>query len=370
LIYLNNAATSWPKPVEVAEAVTATMEAGPESYSKSFQEARKATARLLGIDDTKRLLLTPGCTTALSIAIQDLPWESGDTVITSSLEHHALIRPVQSLALTRGVEHLASPYRPGEPFDLEFLENQLRSRKVRLVAVTAASNVTGELLPIREITRLAHEQGALVLVDAAQTAGIIPLAVEAVGIDILVFAGHKGPLGPQGIGALWAAPEVLFQSPDASCDLEQKQNSAAVCNDFPGYCDVGSVNAAGAAGLAAGIRWHLNNEKENLGSSQRDLASRLVHALSDMPLVNVFGGKNAERTAAVSIRIEPLPVSKAEGYFREQGIIVRAGRHCAPMALHAIGAPEGTIRVSFGPFNTESDLQQIVVAIRSAASMP
>ncbi|HXI01695.1 MAG TPA: aminotransferase class V-fold PLP-dependent enzyme, partial [Candidatus Saccharimonadales bacterium] len=254
MIYANNAGTSWPKPPEVREAVAATLAAPPEEAPRLLAAAHEEIAGFLGVKDPARLLLTQGCTSALALAIGDLPWESGDVVVTSSLEHHALERPVAKLVRERGVIHRAAPYRPGLPVDPGFVSGVLGEGRVRLVALTAASNVTGEILPVEEIAGMAHRHGALCLVDAAQTAGLLPIDAERLGVDILVFAGHKGPLGPQGIGGLWAAPHVEFRSPAAACEIGGSRRADGACSPFPGYCDAGSANVAGAAGLAAGMR--------------------------------------------------------------------------------------------------------------------
>lgn len=362
-LYVNNAGTSWPKPPEVGEAVAAALATDPRRLGELFEASRETVCRYLGIADTERFLFTPSCTSALAVAIGDLPWQEGDAVLTSSLEHHALVRTIEALK-RRGVEHVAAPYRPGMPVDPDFVDQALTRGRVRLVAVTAASNVTGELLPLAELALSAHRHGALLLVDAAQTAGVVPVDVEALAPDILVFAGHKGPLGPQGIGGLWAAPHVAFESPQAVCDLRDRREGA-ICAPMPGYCDVGSVNMAAAAGLAAGFRWLANEGAEN---EARTLALDLVEALRRRAHCTVFGGADAKRTATVSMRIRGVTPERAEALFGGQGIVVRGGQHCAPMALEAIGAPEGTLRVSFGPFNRESDVERILAVVDSMST--
>jgi selenocysteine lyase/cysteine desulfurase len=219
---------------------------------------------------------------------------------------------------------------------------------------------------VEEIAALAHAHGALLLVDAAQTAGVIPLDCERSGADILVFAGHKGPLGPQGVGGLWAASHVAFESPSASCEVGAGSGPGG-CLPFPGTCDTGSVNLPGVAGLAAGMAWLSARREAGPGTGPRALARRLATALADLRHVTLFGGPDVLRTATISMRIEGLPIERAEAFFRERGIIVRAGSHCAAMALQAIGAPEGTIRVSFGIFNTDQDRAAILGAVADAA---
>ena len=367
MIYANNAGTSWPKPPSVQAAVNSVLDANPVDYPAIFEDAHAGICAFLGVQDPQRLLITSGCTAALSLAIGDLPWQEGDVVITSSVEHHALARTVSKLESERGVTHVRAPYLPGPAIDLDAVESTLGQGGVRLVAVTAASNVTGEILPLRALADLAHQYDALFLVDAAQIVGLMPVNVATMGADLLTFAGHKGPLGPQGIGGLWAAPQVQFASPWAVCEIDI--NSAAKrqpCSPFPSYCDLGSVNLAGAAGLAAGMQW-LSGQNTELGHHARALAAQLVDALEQRPGVQLYGSKTASRTATLSIQIDALPLQKSELFFAESGVFLRAGSHCAPWALDALDAPHGALRISFGPYNTHDDLVRILEVIDSAA---
>jgi selenocysteine lyase/cysteine desulfurase len=368
-IYANNAGTSWPKAPSVIDAACAALAAPPEASRPVLQSARAEVCNALGITQPERLLLTGSCTAALALAIADLPLEAGDVVLTSALEHHALVRPLQQLVLTRGIVLEVSPYAPGTPFDLDFAQRLLRGGRVRLIAISGASNVTGELLPVAELGLLARAHGVPLLLDAAQTMGVMPIDVQTLPIDLLLFAGHKGPLAPHGIGGLWAAPSVEFQSPAAVCEISPggaaaTQPLAAIprCASFPGDCDVGSANLAAAAGLAAALSWRRAQAEDPYRDARR-LAARLREALREQPGCRVFGGQATPHTAALSFLIDGLPLLAAEAHFAERGITLRAGQHCAPFALQAIGAPEGTLRVSFGPFNRESDVDAIMAAV-------
>lgn len=366
MIYANNAGTSWPKPLPVREAVAAALEADPRGASEQIAGAARRISEWMGVRHPERLLFTPGCTSALAVAVRDLPWREGDAVVTSSLEHHALIGPVESLARTRGVQHRAAPRGPGDcPIDLDFVRDALREGNTRLVAVSAASNVTGECLPLKALADLAHESAALLLVDAAQAAGVVGWDLERLAADIVVFAGHKAPLGPQGVGVLWAAPRVEFESPFASCEVADPSQPPA-CNPYPDYCDVGGANLAAIAGLDAGVQW-LQKAGAEPGEAARELARQLIERLRADERVRVFGGADVDRSAAVSIAVEGLALDVAEAHFARHGIVVRAGQHCAPMATAAIGAPAGTIRISFGPFNEPDDVEAIVAAVEAVA---
>lgn len=374
-IYVNNAGTSWPKAPGVSEAASAALAAPPEASRQALSAARDELCLALGIEQPERLLLTGSCTAALALVLGDLPLQAGDVVLTSALEHHALMRPLQQLALTRGIVLEVSPYAPGAPFDLEYAQRLLRAGRVRLVAISGASNVTGELLPVAELGSLTREHGVPLLLDAAQTLGVTVSDVRKLPVDLLVFAGHKGPLAPHGIGGLWAAPHVALQSPAAVCEIGGDLAAAGQpgspgasprCASFPGDCDVGSANLAAAAGLAAALRWRRAQEGDVFRVA-RTLAARLRRALREQPGCRVFGGQQTPHTAALSFLLDGVPLANAEARFAARGITLRAGQHCAPLALQAIGAPEGTLRVSFGPFNREGDVDAILAAVKDIA---
>jgi selenocysteine lyase/cysteine desulfurase len=375
-IYANNAGTSWPKAPGVVEAASAALAAPPAASHPVLQATRAEVCTALGIDQPERLLLTGSCTAALALAIADLPLQAGDAVLISGLEHHALVRPLQQLVLTRGIVLEVSPYAPGIPFDLDFAQRHLRSGRVRLIAISGASNVTGELLPVAELGSLARAHGVPLLLDAAQTLGVIPIDLRTSPVDLLVFAGHKGPLAPHGIGGLWAAPSIEFQSPEAVCEIgpiggdpRGPQLGAPRCATFPGDCDVGSANLAAAAGLAAALSWR-REQADDPYRDARSFAARLCEALREHPGCRVFGGQGTPHTAALSFLIDRLPLTAAEAHFAERGITLRAGQHCAPLALQAIGATAGTLRVSFGPFNRASDVDAILDAVADVTGGP
>ena len=362
MIHANNAGTSWPKPPEVAQAVAGALARAPGECSSLYGAAHATTCRYFGIQDANRFLFTSGCTAALALAIGDLPWREGDIIITSALEHHALARPVDKLVRERGVVHEVAPYRPGEPIDLDHVERVLRRGKVRLVATTGASNVTGELLPVARLASLAHAHDALYLLDAAQTAGVVPIDVEQLGADMLVFAGHKGPLAPHGIGGFYAAPHVVFESPWATCDLTPGADRAA-CSTFPDFCDVGSTNLGGAAGLDAGLRWL----EENGSDRPRELARQLATGIAEREGCSLIGGGPVvERTATLGVVIDELALERTEPFFARRGVEIRAARHCAPMALEAVDRPHGTLRISLGQFNTQGDVDRLLAVIDEA----
>lgn len=336
--YLNQAGTSWPKAPGVLDAVDATLRVDPARYAEMFSDARDRIAAVLGIARSEALLLTPGCTSAIASVLLSLPWQPGDVVLTSAVEHQAMLTPIDALVRHRGVEHHAIVYRPGAPFDLDEFRGHLETGRVRAVAFTAASNVTGELLPVAEITTAARQAGVFTLVDAAQSAGLVHLDLPQLGADAVAFAGHKGPLAPQGIGGLWTGEHATFAT-------------------APGYCDLGSVNLPGAVAMASSLEWLASTPTHR--KRPLDLRRQLFDALQRREDCTVFGG-DGPSTSAVSLLHARLSVDAAEAHFAEHGIIVRAGRHCAGRALEGLGAPDGTIRISFGVFNREDDVTAVL----------
>lgn len=366
VIHANHAGSSWPRPPGVAAAMQQALVAEPSRHSALYDAAHAAIARTFGIDSPSRLVLTGSCTQALAIVLGDLPWQAGDVVVTSSLEHHALVRPVQKLAWERGVEHVAAPRTASGPIDLDVVAASLHTGRVRLVAATGASNVTGELLPIAELAALAHAHGALFLLDSAQVAGLLPCDVQALGVDLLVFAGHKGLQGPLGIGGFWAASHVAFACPAASCELAPRGSDGAVAakvarGSFPGFCDVGSVNLPAACGLTAGIAW-LAAQPADVRQLPLVLAAQLREWVRARWPDLLLGG-DGPHTGATSLRLPPPLLARAEAHFAARGIVVRAGQHCAPMALAAVGAPEGCLRIGFGPTNGDDDVEVVFAAL-------
>lgn len=364
MIYLNNAGTSWPKPPEVLRVCAEILAAAPSEALPRWEAAHAEVAALLGLEPAGRLLLTPSCTAALAAAIGDLPWRAAEVVLTSALEHHALLRPVADLVAHRGVEHAVAPYSSEAPVDLDFVRARLARGGVRLVAMTGVSNVTGECLPVAELAALAHEHGALFLLDAAQWIGVLPFDPAALGVDLVAFAGHKGPLGPQGVGGLWAAPGVEFETTDrlepATARFSMKR--------APSYCDTGSAGLAAGVGLATGLRASLHGE--HAGEVARSLATAARSELRSRPQCRVFGGESNRYGATVALSLAGLSPADAETRLRARGIEVRGGQHCAPSACAAVGAPEGVLRVSFGPANRSEDVSALLEAIDEITEAP
>ena len=346
--YLNHAGTSWPKPEAVHLAVRDAEAASPDTWADRFVAAHGRIATHLGVP-AETLLPTPSCTAALAVAVADVPWTPGDRVLTSSMEHHALVRPLAKVRDHVGIEVVEVPRAADGPLDLDRAEAELRRGRVKLVAVSMASNVTGEELPWRELVPLAHDHGALCLLDGAQVAGWHPLDLTAEEVDVFAFAGHKGPQAPVGIGGLYVRPGVPLRTPAATCDGE-------LCRTGPGYCDTGSVSLPGLSGLAAGL--DVMAEARPLAAALA-LTTRLRAALAALPGVAVHGGPPAVPTVSLTMAgRDPRCLSRALG---GAGIVVRGGTQCAPRAHQALGTGDaGALRVSFGPGSEEADLDAVV----------
>lgn len=351
-VYLNHAGTSWPKPGVVRSAVAGTWETPAEDWAGDFKADHSAVARWLGVRDPQRLLLTPGCTSALAVAVTDLPWEAGDRVLCSSFEHQALARPLAALAREHGVEVVAIPPSTTSSFDLEVFDAELR-RGAKVVALAWAGNITGEIVPAEAIIERAHAHGALVLLDAAQVAGWLPIDVRSLGVDLLAFAGHKGPQAPWGIGGLYVAPHVQMRCAEAVCSIDERAT-------MPGYCDTGSVDRAALAGLVAGIEWL--EERPHRLREGRAAIERLRRAIPAERVV-FYGPHVEERVPTLAFTHDEIDVSALAPSLRAQGVIAAAGSMCAPKALEALGAPGGVLRLSVGPATTDEDLARAEQAL-------
>lgn len=355
-VYLNHAGTSWPKPAPVQEAARRALAGDPGRWAEDFARDHRRVARALGVPDPARLLLTPGCTSALAVAIADLPWEPGDRVLCGSFEHHALMRPLLKLA-ERGVEIVRVPPDGDAPFDLAALDAALDAG-ARLVATTAASNVTGALSPYAEITARAHAAGALSLIDAAQVAGWIDLEVRALDVDLLAFAGHKGPQAPWGIGGLYVHERLTMTTPGAVCDLD------APCAPMPGYCDTGSVDRAALAGLGAGLDW-LDARPDRLARAREHIAT--LEATAVDAGARRLGPPIEGRVPTLALVHEAHAPAALAAELAERGVLASAGLQCAPEAHRALGTdPDGVLRLSVGPTTTDAAIERACEALRAA----
>lgn len=374
-VYLDNAATSFPKPEQVYRAVEHAMRhigvgPGRGGYSKSLEatrlvfDARETVAEFFGVADSARIIFTHSATEALNLAVQGLI-KPGCHVVTTSMEHNSLARPLRMME-QRGAEVTwVEADREGfvEP---RRIANALRPT-TRLVALTHCSNVTGTIQSIGEIGEIAAKGGATLLVDAAQSAGHIPIDVREMKIDLLAAPGHKGLLGPQGTGFLYVGERVELEpllvggTGGSSVQLEQPEK-------MPERLESGTLNTPGIAGLKAGIEYLRDTGLAAVAARENALVKMLVGGLNSIKGVVVHGPADASRRAGLaSFTVTGIDPSNV-GFLlsNDHDICVRVGLHCAPCAHRTIGTfPHGTIRVSPGCFNTEGDIEVFLRALRS-----
>ena len=387
MIYLDNAATGWPKPPEVTQAMVDFMQrvganAGRSGHRLSVEaarivyQARERLATLLGVGDPLRIVFGRNATEALNLALAGL-LRPGDHAITSSLEHNSVMRPLRALE-RRGVRLSVVHTSPQGFLEPLAVEAEIRPT-TRLIALIHASNVIGTLLPIAEVGRIARRYDLLYLVDAAQTAGAYPIDVEAQAIDLLAFTGHKALLGPQGTGGLYIGPRValdelapLMRGGTGSRSEEEEQP------DFlPDRYESGTANGVGLAGLGAGVQWLLRQGVARVREHEAALTRRLLAGLERIPGVVVYGPRDAEQqTATVSFNVEGMEPSEVGQRLDEEfGVLCRVGLHCAPAAHRTIGTfPMGAVRWSLGALSTaaqvDAALEALAAIVRGSAPAP
>jgi len=376
MIYLDNAATSWPKPPEVLKAMTDVLEQAGGNPGRSghrlsiasareIYDTRETIAGLFGASDPLRVIFTGNVTQAINIALRGMI-KPGDHIVTSAMEHNAVMRPLRHLE-KHGVRLTVVPCAPDGTLDTGALAGAVDS-KTKLVVITHASNVTGTILPVREASRIARQAGARLLVDAAQTAGVVPIDISKSGIDLLAFTGHKELLGPSGTGGLVIADDfdvslmepLIFGGTGSRSEYEEQPD------DLPDKFESGTANLPGIAGLHVGIKWVTARGIGEIREHLKRLNQMLVEGLASIPKVTVYGNHDPERSTgivsftATGKRVSEIGLSLDDDF----GILSRVGLHCAPAAHRTIGSfPEGTVRLAPGVFTTVSDIQRTLQAI-------
>ena len=377
-VYMDNAATSWPKPPAVAEAMEWYQEevgasAGRGGYRRAVDasrvifDARRAVADLFGVADSRRVIFTLNCTEGLNLALRG--WlEEGDHVVTTSMEHNSIARPLNHLKAERGIEITYVPCSGEGTLDPDAVAPAITGR-TRLVAVIHASNVCGAVNDVGAVGAMCREREVPFLVDAAQSAGSVPIDVEDVNVDFLAFPGHKGLLGPLGTGALYVGPNVrprpLYHG-GTGTDSEKTLQPEVL----PDYYEAGSHNAVGLAGLKAACDFVAEVTPAAMGEHKSALAERFVAGVDEIPGVDYFGPRDFSRHAGVcSVRVAGMDAAEVGHRLDvEYGIMVRTGLHCSPLAHTTLGTFEtGTVRFSFGYYNTEEQVDAAVRALGKIA---
>jgi len=380
MIYFDNAATSWPKPPGVAEAMTHFLNdvganPGRSAHRLAVEsgrivyEAREAVAELFNAPDPLRVTFGPNVTEALNLALRGY-LRPGDHVITSSMEHNSVMRPLRALE-REGVELTAVQCSPKGSLDPADVAAAIRPNTV-MVALNHGSNVVGTLLPVAEAGRICRERDLLLLVDTAQTGGACPIDMQANSIDLLAFTGHKSLCGPMGTGGLIVGErvDVARLEPLKRGGTGSRSEREEQPDFLPDVYESGTPNVVGLAGLATGTRWVLERGVEAIRAHEVALAQRLIIGLREIPGVIVYGGLDAElQTAAVSFNIAGMEPSEVGLRLDEEyGIMCRVGLHCAPAAHKTLGTfPVGTVRFGLGPFNTAEEVDAAVVAVERLA---
>ena len=377
MIYLDNAATTLHKPPQVAEAVLHAMttmgnaargaHSGALEASRTVFGTREKLARLFACQRADHVVFTANSTEALNIAISGLI-HKGDHVISTDCEHNSVLRPLYRLEEERGVALDFVPADRQGLVDYADFERLMRP-DTRAVVCTHCSNLTGNILDIGRIAGIAHSRGALLIVDASQTAGTVPIDMQALGVDVLCFTGHKGLMGPQGTGGLCIRPDVEIDpwkvggSGVHSYDRHQPK-------EYPTRLEAGTLNSHGIAGLSAALDVILERGVADIQRAEHALMQRFYDGVRGISGVTVYGDFSApERGAIVALNIRDYDSSAVSDELAvTYGIATRPGAHCAPRMHAALDTTEqGAVRFSFSCYNTEQEVDAAIAAVRAIA---
>lgn len=374
-IYLNNAATSWPKAPGVAQAVFNELEQpsvhSTRTTSKTkgiLDECRETLAGMLDVDDPNCIVLTANATQSLNIAIYGLCCGGAKRVVTTVMEHNSVLRPLYHRAEETGTEISFVNIDSSGSYDSSQFDNFI-DNKPDLVAMCHASNVTGRIIDIAPFFKKAKDAGAITLLDASQTLGHMPVHPREIGADVVAFTGHKGLLGPVGTGGLYISPEIelsrIFVGGTGTCTDDKLHPE-----EMPVRLEAGTPNIPGFAGLLVALKW-LDSDIENFHAAEKQNAKRMWDGIAEIPGVHVYDNNGiADRVPLVSFRIDSVAIEDAGHILdSEYGIICRTGMHCAPLIHKAIGSsPEGTLRLSVSGFTSADEVEYAIDAVRKIAS--
>ncbi len=375
MIYLDNAATTYPKPPAVIRAMVRGFfhygaNPGRSGYPMAMATAeqvyscRQALADFFDASCPEEVVFTQNCTHALNLAVKGC-LSAGDHVIVSDLEHNSVLRPLHKLAQQGLIEYNVAPTSSDPDETVENYRRLLRGN-TRLIVAAHGSNVTGRVQPIRRLGQLARLKGCLFLVDGAQSAGLLPISMKKDFIDFLCLPGHKGLYGPSGTGVLitphGARMNTLMEGGTGSQSQERAQPSL-----MPDRLESGTVNTLGILGLGAGLGYVRDKGPGHLYERQLALAARLYEGLSEIKGIRLYSETPAYGRAlpVVSFAAEGLPSEEAAARLAEEGIAVRAGLHCSYLAHHTLGTlKEGLVRASFGSYNRPEEVESFLACVR------
>lgn len=378
MIYLDNAATTMHKPQTVIDAVTQAMcslgnagrgaTSGALDAARTIHGCRTKLARFLGCPRADHVCFTPNSTAALNTVINGVV-RPGDRVVTTVLEHNSVLRPLNRLAVEQGVTVEYAGCDANGVLDYDELE-QLVTPGTRAVVVTHASNVTGNSVDVARVAAVAHAAGALVIVDASQSAGTAKIDMDTMGLDVVCFTGHKGLMGPQGTGGL-AVAEGIDVAPWAMGGTGVRSFDALQPLEWPTRLEAGTLNGHGIAGLSAGLDFiEAQGGVEAIASSERALADRFLAGVRKIPGIKLYGAFDQQaRSAIVSLNVGDIDSAEiSDALMQGWGIATRPGAHCAPLMHRALGTErQGVVRFSFGYFNTDEEVDTAIDALRDLA---
>ncbi len=381
MIYLDNAATSYPKAVAVRRAVSEAMvrygaNPGRGGYpmamatSEMVERCRKTAADFFGVDDERRVIFTPSCTQSLNTVLKSL-LAGGGRVAISDMEHNAVVRPLHAISPRYPVYDTVAVTPADDEATVAAFRRAVTSR-TKAIVCTHASNVTGEVLPIARLAALAHEYGLPIVVDAAQSAGHVPIDVKADGIDYLCAAGHKGLGGLMGTGLLVCNGEAELR-PLAEGGTGSHSLSPLQPLELPERLESGTLNVTGIAGLSAGIQTLMTEGVARIEQHEFRLCRMLYEALSAIDGVTVYGESPILRrhVGVLSFTVDGMTCDDIAQRLANAGVAVRAGLHCAPLTHRRLGTlPHGTIRLSVGRYTTWQDVQKSVRIIKKIVANP
>lgn len=375
MIYLDNAATTMHKPQTVVEAVAQAMRSlgnagrgatsGALDAARTIHGCRAKLARLLGCPRADHVCFTPNSTAALNAAINGVV-RPGDRVVTTVLEHNSVLRPLNRLAAERGVTVEHAGCDANGVLDYDELE-RLMKPGTRAVVVTHASNVTGNAVDVTRVAAMAHAVGALAIVDASQSAGAAQIDMQAMGLDVVCFTGHKGLMGPQGTGGL-AVAEGVDVAPWAMGGTGVHSFDALQPMEWPTRLEAGTLNGHGIAGLSAGVDFiEAQGGVEAIATHERDLADHFLAGVREISGITLYGAFDQPmRSAIVSLNVGNVDSAEiSDALMQGWGIATRPGAHCAPLMHRALGTErQGVVRFSFGYFNTVEEVDTAIEALR------
>ncbi len=376
MIYLDNAATTMRKPQKVIDAVVQAMSSmgnagrgvndASLSASRIIYDTRERICRMVGGTNPRQVVFTCNSTESLNMALRGL-LNPGDHVITTMLEHNSVLRPLYDLE-SKGTKLTIIGCRERGTFDIEDMRKAITS-DTKMIVCTNGSNLTGNYVDLKPIGELAHENGLLFVVDASQTAGVFPIDVEEMKIDVLCFTGHKGMLGPQGTGGMYVREGVSVRSLKAGGTGVQTYSKTQP-TQMPTVLEAGTLNGHGIAGLHAALEYLEEYGIDNIRAREQELMWRFYEGVKDIENVTIYGDFTTKnRCAIVTLNIGDYDSSEvSDALLTEYSISTRSGGHCAPLMHEALGTVEqGAVRFSFSHYNTDEEVDTAIQAVRELA---